>query len=138
LLTVEEHGAGRQYVKIRTTVSFAAFSLIVLFITSVLASLSFLHHQWFVAGVFSFFALLVLLKCTIEKSNVLHSLQVAVAQLPKQETTQLAVASKTNRAELAEPGATQGKKARLLQLLSREEKQNVPDRPQSLGQVHGM
>lgn len=140
LLTVEEHGGGRQYVKIRSTVSLAAFSLAVLLVMGVLASLSFFHHQWFVASVFSFFALLVLAKCTIEKTNVLHSLQVAVAHLPKQETIQMVVAKDTSTIEKTEPATDQDtkKKTKRIALMTNEEKKAMVAEPRSLRQVHGL
>lgn len=85
LVAVEEHGAGKQYVKVRSTVSFAAFSLVLLVVLSSLAVAAFLCRQWVAGLVFGVLAFSVLLKCTVEKSNVLYSLQVAVDGLPAQE-----------------------------------------------------
>lgn len=135
LLTIEEHGAGKQYVKIKGTVSFAAFSLGILLAMIALASLSFLYEQWIAGGVFCSFALTILLKCTVEKSNVLHSLQVAVAGLPKEEIASVVNVHKeaikcTGR--VPAPGNT----AKLLKLKMAEEIND--DKPKSLSQVHGM
>ena len=134
LLTVEEHGAGKQYVKIRSTVSFAAFSLVVLLTMTALACVSFFYQQWIIGSVFWFFGLLVLFKCTVEKSNVLHSLQVAVAGLPKQEEGQV-VLHKIESEVGNEPLKTHTIKAKLLKLKPKQEVENSIDQPKILSQV---
>jgi hypothetical protein len=135
LLTVEEHGAGTQYVKIKSTVSLAGFSLIALTIMGILACLSFFYQEWFVGGVFSSFALSILLKCMVEKSNVLHSLQVAIAHLPKQEAGQMVV---IHKAEDTEVISKTNKKSKLLKLNVKEKREMTTENPKSLSQVHGI
>ena len=77
--------------KIKSTVYFSSFSLGILIFTGALATLSFSHQQWIVGGVFVFFMLIMGIKSTVEKSNVLHSLQVAVEGLQKKEVVPLLV-----------------------------------------------
>jgi hypothetical protein len=136
LLTVEEHGAGKQYVKIKSTVSFAAFSLVTLILMTALSIVGFIYQQWLIGGVFIFFAELILFKCTLEKSNVLHSLEVAVAGLPKQEETQLVV-HKIEEEGVAS-GLNDSHKAKPLKLKLEEKKINAKSKPKSLNQVHGV
>jgi GT2 family glycosyltransferase len=102
LLTTEEHGAGKQYVKIRSTVYFASFSLILLLSGAALAAFSFANQQWIIGIVFSYFALLVWLKTTVEKSNVLRSMEIAVDALAKKEQGVIHVIGNTEKLQHAE------------------------------------
>lgn len=135
LLTVEEHGAGKQYVKIKSTVSFTVFSLAALLTMAALSSLSFLHQQWVVGAVFAFFATVILLKCTFEKSNVLHTLQLAVAGLPRQEVVPMKVVHKDKAGSVV---LTQVREAKLIQLEQNEETAFEANGPKGLGSVHGV
>lgn len=135
LLTIEEHGAGKQYVKIRSRVSFATFSLGILLAMIALASLSFLYEQWIAGGVLCFFILAILLKCTVEKSNVLHSLQVAIARLPKEEAAPVVSMHKEGKHHVNR-GPAQGNATKLRKLKMAEEIND--NTPKSLTQVHGM
>jgi GT2 family glycosyltransferase/membrane protein implicated in regulation of membrane protease activity len=137
LLTVEEHGAGKQYVKIKSTVSFAAFSLSVLLITGVLAGLALWEQEWIVGSVFAAFFLTILVKCTIEKSNVLHSLEVAIAGLPKHEVVPpMVIVHMKDRQEEIITNTASSKKGKLLKLKLEEE--TCSDKPKSLSEVHGL
>ncbi|GAA4744220.1 hypothetical protein GCM10023229_24820 [Flavisolibacter ginsenosidimutans] len=135
LLTVEEHGAGKQYVKIKSRVSFAFFCTAALLTMAALSSLSFLYQQWLVGTVFAFLAVAVLIKCTFEKSNVLHTLQLAVAGLPRQEVVPMKVVHKDNAGSVV---LTQTREAKLIQLEQNEETAFEASGPKSLSSVHGV
>lgn len=137
LLTVEEHGAGKQYVKIKSTVSFAGFSLVVLLIAGVLAGFSFFSQQWFVGGFFASLSLLVLAKCTLEKSNVLHTLQVAVAALPKEDTVPMIVVHNRQEKEPTEVLQISGKMAKVLKLKRAETINPESNLPENLHGIKG-
>lgn len=96
LLTVEEHGAGKQYVKIKSTVSYARFIMSIITIMTSISAIAFYYHQWLIAMLFGILGILGAAKALSEKVNVLHSLEAAVKLLPKQEVApQLATVSKT-------------------------------------------
>ena len=75
--------------------------------------------------------LAVLVKCTVEKSNVLHSLQVAIASLPKQEPVQMVVvhSKPEEEAELS--------RAKILKLQLAGKMDNRLEEPKVLSQGHG-
>lgn len=129
LLLVEEHGAGRQYVKLRSSVSLAPFSLAVLLLMTALAATSFWHLQFFLGGLFTFCALAILVKCTVEKANVLHSLQVAVENFPKETTTV------SYEVENLDEAVLQSRAAKLVKIKPKEERN---EEATSLGEIHGL
>lgn len=134
LLTIEEHGAGKQYVKLKSRVLFPAFSLCTLTSLLALAFFSFFNLQWIVGSAFGGLALLILSKCTIEKSNVLQSLQEAMNSLSEQEVLQMMVIYKKNE----EPAhlLNESNEGKLVKLISSEE--SLDPVPQTLSQVHGI
>lgn len=135
LLMVEEHGAGRQYVKVRSLVSLAPFGFAVMLIATALATTSFSHHQWVVGSLFAFCAVSVLVKCAVEKANVLHSLQIAVERLPKQESP-IVVVHKIEEQEPTDVPLVKKQKGKLLKLKLTGERAKEA-KPKSLNQVHG-
>jgi GT2 family glycosyltransferase len=134
MFTVEEHGAGKQYVKIKSRVIYGLFGKVLLLIITALASGALYYHQWLIAVVFGFFALAVLSKSTTERVNVLHTIEEAVIGLRNMEVVPMMVIHKTERKEMEEePLFNYGHRAKLLKLNSVEKQVSEKETIEQIG-----
>lgn len=81
ILTVEEHGANKQYVKLRYRVNYSLSGLLLIASFSLLLTLSIFDHKYIVSVILSFFMLLIILKFIIDSASAVNCMLTAFRNL---------------------------------------------------------
>ncbi len=82
LLTIEEHGGGKQYLRLKTWPVYSVLSLTALLPIVTLAAFAALDGQWVIGGVFAAMGLAVTAKIASDAANAMNSVHVAFTALP--------------------------------------------------------
>ena len=80
LLTIEEHGGGKQYLRLKCKAIFTPVAFIVSFLLAGLCLWSALDQQFIVSGIFGFLLTITLFRCLYEADSNLNSLYIALMQ----------------------------------------------------------
>ena len=81
LLTIEEHGGGKQYLRLRCWPVYSLLSFGAMVILMALAAFAALDEQWAICGVFGIAGILVLIKIFADAGNATYSMKVAFGNL---------------------------------------------------------
>lgn len=78
LLTIEEHGAGKQYLKLRCKPVISLFSLFGTGLLTFISVVAAINGIWLITGLFGFLAFSIFLKSITELANSMNSLSFAL------------------------------------------------------------
>ena len=95
ILAIEEHGSGKQYLRLKckTSLTTVAYLLTILLVGLVLWSA--LYHQFIVSGIFGFLLTITIFRCFYEADSSLNSLYFAFKQSAgKEEVKQVKIVAK--------------------------------------------
>jgi hypothetical protein len=81
LLTIEEHGGGKQFLRFKCWPVYTLNSFIPLILLVALSTLAAIDEQWIMSCLFCVAALAILLRILADASNAINSLRVAVTKL---------------------------------------------------------
>jgi glycosyltransferase involved in cell wall biosynthesis len=82
LLTIEEHGGGKQQLRLKCWPVYATHSFGLFIVLAGLAALAALDRQWIMAAAFTAMAFTIVGKIIIDASNAMNSLDTAFRKLP--------------------------------------------------------
>jgi hypothetical protein len=81
LLTIEEHGANRQFLRLKCRPVYTLFPVLLLLPLAALTVYAAFDRQWIICGIFSFVSSVILLKIFTDASNAMHSTEMAFGEL---------------------------------------------------------
>lgn len=96
ILTIEEHGAGKQYLRFRTSIHYSAAAILFPVVIGGLLAASLIESEWLVTVVAALLLGLCLLQFLLEKTSSLNSLYIAFKRLKKTQRQQSAKEKEEN------------------------------------------
>ena len=79
-LTIEDHGAGKQFLKLRCKPAISLFSLLSSGLLIFISILAIISGKWLIAGFFGLLVFNIILKSLMELANTINSLSLALIQ----------------------------------------------------------
>jgi len=86
LLTIEEHGTNKQYVKFRCWVNYSVSGALLIVLFAILAANAFIDLSWIVMTIFSVFTTVLLFKYIEDSASVMHCMVIGFNNLSKATT----------------------------------------------------